>query len=158
MNPHPDAHPPPPDWQQANREYLVLRLEALEQRVRLCVLDGKSSAEPDRELQSSIAAAREKAIAARRPPALDLLSSLFGLTALEQDVLLLSVAPDIDDRFAELLASAVDPRRGRGSMALAFAPRRNGAGTMPALDALLPGRPLRRFALVDSRETAVWRC
>jgi len=140
------------DWQTANRAYLALRLEDLKSRLQNSQAEPARHAEVDAEASARIRFAREAADAARRPPALDLLTSLFGLTPLEQDVLLLSVALDIDDDFTEIFAAG-DSRQRRACMALAFAPHRNGAGTMPALDTLMPGRPLRRFALVASRET-----
>jgi hypothetical protein len=139
------------DWHSANREYLALRLEELRLRLQNALTSQGENTRTDPALRSRILRVRDEAIAARRPPALDLLTSLFSLSELEQDVLLLTVAPDMDDGFADLLSA--DSRRRRGCMAQAFAPHRNGAGAMPALDALMPGRPLRRFALVASRET-----
>jgi len=141
------------DWQGANLTYLALQLEYLKERLRRTI-DGPSAGEDLASAhEAAIRAQRDAAIAAGRPPALDLLATLFGLTPIECDVLLMTLAPDLDDSFAAVFASAGDSRRRRATLALALALHRDQPGALGLLDCLLPGRALRRFALVWSRET-----
>jgi SpoVK/Ycf46/Vps4 family AAA+-type ATPase len=147
--PAPSRH----DWQAASKAYLALRLEDLKARLRQ-TLGGQSAGEGvAEELVAAIRQHQDAAIAAGRPPAFDLLATLFGLSPLETDLLLMSVAPDLDDGFAAVLATAGDPRRCRATPALGSALHPDGLGALGLLDGLLPGRALRRFALVWSRET-----
>jgi SpoVK/Ycf46/Vps4 family AAA+-type ATPase len=130
-----------------------LRLEDLEARLRRAI-EGPSAGEcPAGPREAEIHRARAAAIAAGRPPVLDLLTAQFGLTPIECDVLLMSLAPDLDDGFPALFASAGDPRRRRATLAMALMLHRDEPDALGLLDCLLPGRPLRRFALVWSGET-----
>jgi DNA polymerase III delta prime subunit len=141
------------EWQGANLAYLALRLEDLKARLRRAI-EGQSAGEDlASPREAGIRAGRDAAIAAGRPPALDLLATLFGLTPIECDLLLMTLAPDLDDSFAALFASAGDSRRRRATLALALELHRDEPDALGLLDCLLPGRALRRFALVWSRET-----
>jgi len=137
------------DWHSLNNAYLALRLEDLKRRLK-CTLHGEKDSGPSRELSQL----QSSALAAGRAPALDLLSRLFGLSPLEQDLLLMSVAPDLDDSFMALFALASDTRCRRASLSLALALHRPEPHLSNLWDCLLPGRPLRRFALIRSMGSA----
>jgi hypothetical protein len=79
------------------------------------------------------------------PPALVLLGRRLGLTAFEQDVLLLCVAMDLDTRVAALCAQAQDDQhRPYPTYALALS-----LFDEPAWDVVSPDRPLRYWKLLE---------
>ncbi len=93
-----------------------------------------------------------------QPPALptpvawsmEILASRLGLTAFEQNVLLLAAAPELDTRIAGLCARAQDdPQRPFPTFALALA-----LFDDPAWEALAPERPLRYWRLLDIHQPA----
>jgi ATPase family protein associated with various cellular activities (AAA)/winged helix domain-containing protein len=141
------------DWRNANLAYLALRLEDLKARLRFAPEGRPSPKGGVGDLDVGIRRQRDAAVAAGRPPALELLSVLFGLTPVEQDVLLMSLAPDVDDSFTGIFASTGDPRRRRATLSLVLTLHRDDAGGLSHLDCLLPVRALRRFALVWSLAT-----
>jgi hypothetical protein len=150
VQPLPVAHR---DWRRANIAYLAHRLADVRTRLQRTIA-GEAAGEGAPDVDSAALAQRRAAIAAGKAPAFDLLTALFGLTRLEQDVLLLSLAPEIDDSFSSLFAAAGDPRRRRATLSLLLALHHDGSGALSLLDSVLPSRPLRRFALVWSLETA----
>lgn len=99
------------------------------------------------EGQIDAAQADRSSIAAQMqpPPALVLLGQQLGLSAFEQDILLLCAAPELDMRIAALCAQAQgDANRAYPTFALALA-----LFDEPAWDALSPDRPLRYWRLIE---------
>ena len=79
------------------------------------------------------------------PPPLILLAGRLGLSGFERNVLLLAAAMELDTRIAPLCARAQhDPQRPYPTFALAMAMFDD-----PSWDAMSPGRPLRRWQLID---------
>ena len=82
---------------------------------------------------------------AKAPPALDTLCATFGLSAFERKILLMCAAVELDSGFAELYQSG---NKGQGSALPTF------TMALAAFDdahwsALVPGRPLRYWRLVE---------
>jgi hypothetical protein len=128
-----------PDWTTANQKLLVAEFA----RIR-CLLRGDDPAGAQAELD----ALRE---AMPEPAAVDRIAERFGLSAFERDVLLLAAGFEMDAEIgASCMAPAADPRRARPTFALALA-----VLPAPHWSALTPGRPLRRWRLVDVADAAM---
>ena len=98
----------------------------------------------DEEIVSAAAELRE-AESMSPPPALVILSSRFGLSRFEQEILLLCAAMELDTRIPSLCARAQDDRnRPSATFALAMA-----LFDEPAWDALSPEGPLRHWRLIE---------
>ena len=98
----------------------------------------------DEEIARAAAELRE-AESMSPPPALVILSSRFGLSRFEQEILLLCAALELDTRIPSLCARAQDDRnRSSATFALAMA-----LFDEPAWDALSPEGPLRRWRLIE---------
>jgi hypothetical protein len=106
---------------------------------------GRSIAGAEDDLNSQSEALAETG----RPPALDELCYQFGLTPLERDVLVLSLAPELDPRFERIYAYVQDDmNRGYASPHLALT--LFGGGNAPdTWDSFAPEATLRRFRLVS---------
>ncbi|MDQ3803239.1 MAG: ATP-binding protein, partial [Acidobacteriota bacterium] len=101
----------------------------------------------DQQLQEAEAALR-RAEASDPPPQLILLSSRFGLSQFERDVLLLCAAMELDTRIPGLCASAQPaPQKPFPTFGLALALFDN-----PAWEALAAGGPLRFWRLVEVKQ------
>src|SRR3990172_1945518 len=91
-----------------------------------------------------------------RRPALDQLAEFLGLSAFEQDLVMLALAPDLDPRSARLYAYLhEDARRDHATLQLALdmfveVPEQR----VLAHDALLPSRSLRRLRVLCCDEPA----
>jgi ATPase family associated with various cellular activities (AAA) len=101
-----------------------------------------------------------RALCIGAPPALVILAQLFRLGRLEQDILLLCLAPELDNRFERLYAYLQDDVARRYPTA-ALAQDALLAGQRAAPDirlALSPGSPLRRYRLLraDSSSGTSW--
>jgi len=109
------------------------------------------AAEIDRvieELEKELARQAQALAEVGTPPALEVLVRLFGLTPFERNVLLLCLAPELDQTFERLYAYVQDDvtrKYATPHLALTlFA----GDGEVEAWNGFLPGSPLRRFRLV----------
>lgn len=92
-----------------------------------------------------------ESLAADPQPALAELSRRLGLSPFERDMLLLALAPEIDAGMPSLLAAAQgDPSRRAATFALGMS-----LLEAPAWDALAPGRPLRRYQLIEIHQAGV---
>jgi vesicle-fusing ATPase len=80
----------------------------------------------------------------RGPAPLDLVTDRLKLSPFERDVLMLAVAVELDGEVAQLVADLNGSGDPRPTFALAMA-----ALPDPHWDALVPGRPLRRWGLLD---------
>ncbi|AGA89623.1 AAA+ family ATPase [Thioflavicoccus mobilis 8321] len=122
----PQAHR---DWIQANQQLLVAELARLKHRLA----EGDDTA----ELEDRLQAART---AMPAPAAIDRLVAVFGLSPFEREILLLCAGVEMDAK----LAAA-----GPATFALALARLAE-----PHWSALTPGRPLRRWRLVEVADEA----
>ncbi len=121
----------PQSWEQANQAYLMREVDRLRARLH-----------PER----THAAMGESAIewTHERPPAIDALTMLFGLSRFERDVVLLCAGVELDSTFAALCSTARGGARSRVTFALALA-----ILDQPHWSAMtLPGA-LRRWRLVE---------
>jgi hypothetical protein len=122
---------PTSQWEGANQAHLVTALGALKDRLR-----NQVPREPVAPWPAALAA---------RPPALEQIGTLFGLSAFEHDLLLLCAGTELDAEFAPLCAAAQgDASRPWPSFALALA-----VLEAPHWSALAPDAPLRRWKLLE---------
>jgi len=147
------------DWQKANEDYLAAALHWL--RLRLTRLGARGetpivvapddttvtptpSVVPDEEL-SEAEAAMARAEAVDPPPGLTIAARRFGLSAFEEQVLLLCAAMELDPDAAALCARAHrDPSRPFPTFALAL-----WLFDDAAWDVMSPERPLRYWRLIE---------
>src|SRR5260370_12797287 len=88
---------PQKSWEEANKAYLMARLEPVRQALkRAC---GEKISEED-----ALPAFPPPAIEHEMPAALDTLGSLFDLSPFERDVLLLCAGIELDSEFPKLCA------------------------------------------------------
>lgn len=127
-------------WQEANRDYLVARLEPLRRALKHVSIN--LSSEPT---LSETPVPKFPAMEHDASPALDVLCTLFNLSPFERDVLLLCVGVEIDSEFAQLCAAAQgDPQRSYPTFNLALAMLPD-----PYWFALSPVAPLRYWRLIE---------
>ena len=133
-------------WNDANQAYLALALARLKSALRR-LAPGAADA-PAADPAPAEPGEADKAIFARRPPAVEILTDAFGLSAFERDVLLLCAGIELDPEFAPLCAEAHrSGARAHASFALAFATLAD-----PHWSALSPNAPLRRWRLVEAAD------
>ncbi|MCC6444419.1 MAG: ATP-binding protein [Armatimonadetes bacterium] len=129
------------NWQAANQRYLTAALA----RTRLALERHIGGPEASPEAASARLSFDESARAMPAPAALAKISSIFGLTAFEQDILLLCAGMEMDASFPALCASAQgDPLRAYPTFSLALA-------ALPDAhwSALTPASPLRAWKLIE---------
>ncbi len=139
------------NWQIANQQYLMAALaqvrQVLEQQVARVQNQPtpslvRTEVEGGGEVKSALQAA---AAAMPAPSTLDRLSTTFGLSRFERDVLLLCAGMEFDPSFASLCADAQgDPQRPYPTFSLALA-----ALPTPHWSAITPKAPLRRWRLIE---------
>src|SRR6266851_4835843 len=99
----------------------------------------------NREETEVLSVSKDPPGAPLRPPALTILSQRFGLTAFEQDIMLLCAAVELDTGIGGLCAYAQDDAaKTYPTFALAFT-----IFDDPAWDAMCPERPLRYWRLIE---------
>ena len=140
------------DWQEANQSYLSESLAVILEHLKIL---GVRTGE-DAENIDALSAANNRLIEAQQKrdqmakalgasSALHALSAAFGLTAFEQDLLLLCAGIELDSGFAPLCAALQgDSRKPYPTFALAMK-------ALPGAhwSALLPAGPLRRWRLLE---------
>jgi hypothetical protein len=129
----------PPSWLEQNQMYLGAEFARLRDR-----LSGgqQGTTEQSSELDTQAATVRATMTS---PPAIDVLSELFGLTAFERSLLLLAAGADMDSHLAESCADIHgSPQKTYATFGLALALLPD-----PHWDAITPSRPLRRFRMLD---------
>ncbi len=152
------------EWQKSNDEYLAAALEWLRLRLAWHAARGEapvvvapadatattaappSAAQPVTDEQLAEAAAKMAAAEAVEPlPALSIATRRFGLSRLEQSLLLLCAAMELDPATASRCARAQhDPTRPYPTFALAL-----WMFDDPAWDVMSPERPLRYWRLIE---------
>jgi hypothetical protein len=135
------------DWSEANRHFLVAKLDRLRRQLRLKAQGaGQTGRAPQGEAEADDPAGLEAAM--RRPPALRRIAETFGLTAFEQDVLMLCAGVELAADIAALCGEAQgEPERPFPTFGLALA-----AFADPTWSALLPTAPLRFWRMVRRDE------
>ncbi len=120
-------------WTEANQEYLVAEFARL--KVRLGSKSAKAS-------EASLDKARSRM---EEPPAIDRLTEIFGLSAFERQIVLLSAGVEMDSELASLCGEA-QGRTQRPAitfgLAMALFPE-------PHWSALTPQRPLRQYRFIE---------
>ncbi|HEU0003605.1 MAG TPA: ATP-binding protein [Ktedonobacteraceae bacterium] len=126
-------------WREANKDYLVARLEPVRQALK------RASGNQSSELTTSETPVEIPTMEAGATPALDMLCALFNLSAFERDILLLCAGVEIDSEFAQLCAAAQgDAQRGYPTFSLVLAALPN-----PYWFALSPVAPLRYWRFIE---------
>jgi ATPase family associated with various cellular activities (AAA) len=137
----------PAMWYDANQAHLSTAL--FEIRAQLEKVCAQADSRPFEDGDSTRRA--EPGCAAwsfARPPALETVCSLFGLSSFERKVLLLCAGAEMDARFQRLFAGAQrDPHRLQPTFSLALS-----AFPDAHWSALTPARPLRRWRLLEVGE------
>ena len=139
------------EWAEQNREYLSTALEWLRARMEAAApksdqpASGKSQPKKRSQAPDKLLNALGDAENAETPPALAVLSQRFGLSPFEKNVLLLSIATELDTRIAGLCARVQDDlRKSYPTFALAMS-----LFDDPVWDVLSPSRPLRYWRLLE---------
>jgi hypothetical protein len=132
-------------WTEANQRYLLAALAVVRDaltRHAARAPERREVAEDETEVDAALRAAAADMPA---PPALERLSSAFGLSGFERSVLVLCAAIELDATFASLCASA------HGEAGCAYPTFGLALAALPAphWSALTPGAPLRRWRLVE---------
>ncbi len=126
-------------WAEANHQYLLAALTGVGDRLR-AYAGMLETPKPDPPIGDAAAAVLEEA-----PPALERLSHLFGLSAFEQQVLLICAGMELDAGLAALCTTAQGASSPTGptfSLALAAFPEAHWS-------ALSPDAPLRYWRLIE---------
>ena len=136
---------PATTWSDANQRYLSTALAVLRHTLERRALGTHGRQEDDVDMHVACEALDQAKRGLSSPPALDIVSTTFGLTAFERETLLLCAAVELESSFAGLCAQAQgDPQRPYPTFSLAVA-------TLPNAhwSALAPTAPLRRWRLID---------
>ncbi|MGK7891956.1 MAG: ATP-binding protein [Leptolyngbyaceae cyanobacterium] len=128
------------DWQQVNQQYLMGAIAQihyqLAQKLRSVDPDQAQVPPPDRP---------DITFSEHQPPALDVLSQLFGLSAFERNILLLCAGVELNGSIAELCAAIHGiPQATYGTFGLALA-----LFPDPDWTILTPQAPLRYWQLIE---------
>ncbi|MEZ4718283.1 MAG: hypothetical protein R2851_19655 [Caldilineaceae bacterium] len=126
-------------WLDANQQWLNAELARLRTRMEHLL----AGADP-------VPASAPTPWTLPQPPALDDLAAAFALTPFERDLLLLCAGVEVDSRFGALCAALHDdPAAPWPTFALALH-----VCAAPSWESLAPGRPLRRWHLVELQRSA----
>lgn len=139
----------PDNWPEANQKYLMAAVEMVREAIenhKASGGNGRRTATADC-FQHSVEMFGQMSEAMPYPPALDTLSSIFGLSWFERNILVLCAAPELDSSFSVLLSSVQgDPIRLSPTFSLALAALPEGHWS-----ALMPNAPLRYWRLIEMR-------
>jgi hypothetical protein len=125
-------------WSKQNQAYLIAEFAGLRQRF-------SGNEQTDAQTPEPGMRAADLRSRMQPPPAIDLLASLFGLTAFEQQLLLFCAGVEMDSRLAERCAEMQgNPQRTYVTFGLAM-----GRLEDSNWSALTPTRPLRRFRMLE---------
>lgn len=133
--------PAPDDWEQANKQYFMARLEQVRRALKQASGAAADGPHADEE-EPDIAALPTMKHA--MPAALDTLGSLFDLSSFERDILLLCAGVELDSEFMQLCATL------QGDQQHAYPTFRLALSVLPNAywSALSPEAPLRRWRLL----------
>ncbi|MDB9329961.1 ATP-binding protein [Nodularia spumigena CS-591/04] len=132
-------------WQERNAEYLAVSLTWLRSRLKLLT---QSTSQQDIDKTAKIMAELAEI---EPPPALIILSHIFGLSDFERSLLLLCAAMEFATDIAQLCAAAQDnPQRPYPTFALALS-----CFDHVTWDVVLPNRPLRYWQLLEIHQSNI---
>ncbi len=132
-------------WQERNAEYLAVSLTWLRSRLKFLIQSGNEE-EIDKAAQIMAELAEIEP-----PPALIILSQIFGLSDFERSLLLLCAAMEFATDIAQLCAAAQDnPQRPYPTFALALS-----CFDHVTWDVVLPNRPLRYWQLLEIHQSNI---
>jgi ATPase family associated with various cellular activities (AAA) len=121
------------NWAEANQSCLIHEFARLRSRI------GTPDAEPNPEVLQHLR------VSMQAPPAIDMLASIFGLSAFERDLVLLCAGIEMDSALAARCGEALGrPQRSYITFALALS-----ALGDPHWSALSPLAPLRKYRLIE---------
>ncbi|HEV2914386.1 MAG TPA: ATP-binding protein [Pyrinomonadaceae bacterium] len=141
----------PNNWNEANQRYLMAALSVVREALERHIARSKNGREleprtaPTQVESAAQRALKEAAAAMPAPAALELMSTMFGLSGFERDLLLLCAGVELDSSFATVCAEAQgDPAHPFPTFSLALA-------ALPEAhwSALTPAAPLRRWRLIE---------
>jgi ATPase family protein associated with various cellular activities (AAA)/winged helix domain-containing protein len=139
------------NWNEANQRYLMAALGVVREALELHIFRSQKNEDAAQQegCESKAHAAqqelRDAASAMPSPSALEMLCSMFGLSAFERDLLLLCAGIELDSKFAAVCAQAQgEPSRAFPTFSLAFS-----ALPEARWNAMVPSAPLRRWRLVE---------
>ena len=125
-------------WSEQNQAYLIAQFECLRHRLSAEPADSARTEELER-------VAYELRAQMQEPPAIEVLSELFKLTAFERSLLLFCASTEMDSGLADACARAQGhPQRTSVTFGLAIA-----LFDDAHWDAITPSRPLRRFRMIE---------
>lgn len=131
------------EWIEKNQRYLSAELARIKSYLELFIEHSGSECRPPAGESAAAGHAGESTIG--EPPAIEAVSTVFGLSAFERMLLLLCAAVELDGSFGSLCARAHhDPVRSFPTFSLALAAFPNAHWS-----ALSPARPLRYWKLID---------
>ena len=132
-------------WAEANQALLAAELARLRRRLDVSGPDVATGVAGDATKSALDAAVADAADAMPAPSAIDWVAKVFGLSTFERELLLLCCGVELDSALADACARlhGNDARR-NASFGLALSKL-----SQPHWTALTPGRPLRRWRLVD---------
>ncbi|KZL49176.1 AAA family ATPase [Nodularia spumigena CENA596] len=132
-------------WPERNAEYLAVSLNWLRSRLKLLT---QSTSQEDIDKTAKIMAELAEI---EPPPALIILSHIFGLSDFERSLLLLCAAMEFATDIAQLCAAAQDnPQRPYPTFALALS-----CFDHVTWDVVLPNRPLRYWQLLEIHQSNI---
>jgi hypothetical protein len=139
-----------PDWHKANQSYLAGCLAVIFERLNLLLAgedggDANPASSAEDRLSSALKNRDQMAAGLQGSTALHALSSAFGLSVFEEDLLLLCAGVELDARFMPLCA-ALQSKLNKSCPTFSLAMR---ALLGAHWSALIPTAPLRRWRLIE---------
>jgi hypothetical protein len=138
------------DWHEANQRYLMAALGVVREELESFKASVQNHVEENNSGYSQSSVAKKKlnqtAEELPAPAALDTLTTMFGLSPFERNVLLMCAGMELDSSFARLAASVQsDPRQSHPNFSIALA-------ALPGAhwSALAPNAPLRYWHLIEA--------
>ena len=126
-------------WEEANQACLMAALGEVRATLEKFLGHSEDSVIPGEAAELDAARAEMRA-----PPAIDVLSETFGLSAFERRILLMCAGVELDSRFRRLFTATQEQRHSLPTFSLALA-----AFEDAHWSALLPSHPLRHWHLVE---------
>ena len=136
-------------WEEFNQAYLMWALEdvreALRQHHVLAPIEAEVAKADEDPTPAEFTTAKDGEVSPQAPPSLEILCGTFGLSSFERRILLMCAAVELDSRFASIYEAANKGQRpALPTFSLAL-----GAFDDAHWSAMLPGRPLRHWHLIE---------
>lgn len=137
------------NWNEANQRYLMAALGVVREALELHIFRSNDAPLESANRENVVYAAQQElsdaSAAMPSPAAVELLCSMFGLSAFERDVLLMCAGVELDSTFASVCAKA------QGDSSRAFPTFSVALAALPDAhwNAMIPTAPLRRWRLIE---------